>query len=432
MPDLPRPAPTLTENPWPLILCLVGVDYFSTLAYLPSIAAEASGVWAPVTAAGVVLVTFLLALPVYWYIVGRSPDGRGAAGIMEDRMPGWRGKFVVLTLLGFAAADFVITRSLSLADAAIHLIHNRHGQEFLTKLPIATLKSDHGVWQPFESFLHALADPQVIITLVLSILSFALWQLLKRDLTPRILSVTATAVICYLALCATILGAAIVYVAQHPHVWHTWQNELFAASAKPADTPPQSTAAWLWAWLQIGLWTFPQMALGLSGFEMIMNVVPRVRGDGSDPVAVVRSRVNNTRKLMLTAATLMAVYLVSAVTVTTLLVPRQELLPGGAAAHRALAYLAHGSPTTSGTSTTTITPFFGELFGDVFDLSSAFILCLAGVSVTVGLQSLLPHYLNRLGMDGQWAGRSGAIMHLLNVIIMLVTVVFQASPSHQQ
>ena len=70
-------GPVVT-NPWPLVLCLVGVDYFSTLAYLPSIAVAAAGPLAPVAAAGVVLVTFGLALPVYWYVVGRSPDGRGA------------------------------------------------------------------------------------------------------------------------------------------------------------------------------------------------------------------------------------------------------------------------------------------------------------------------------------------------------------------
>src|SRR6476659_9942187 len=130
-----RPGSVYSSNPWPLVLCLVGVDYFSTLAYLPSIAAEAAGAWAPIAAGGVVLATFLLALPVYWYVVGRAPDGRGATGMLEDSMPGWRGKLVVLTLLGFAAADFVITRSLSLADATIHLMHNPHGQQILAHLP---------------------------------------------------------------------------------------------------------------------------------------------------------------------------------------------------------------------------------------------------------------------------------------------------------
>jgi len=97
---------------WPLVLCLVGVDYFSTLAYLPSIAVQAAGPLAPVAAGGVILVTFLLALPVYWYVVGRVPDGRGATGLLEELISGWRGKLVVLTMLGFAAADLVITRSL--------------------------------------------------------------------------------------------------------------------------------------------------------------------------------------------------------------------------------------------------------------------------------------------------------------------------------
>src|SRR4029079_6542916 len=102
MPDSTRPAASsTTTNPWPLVLCLVGVDYFSTLAYLPSMAVEAAGPLAPLAAAAVVLVTFLLAITVCCYVVGRSPEGRGATGVFEDLIPGWRGKLVVLTLLGF-------------------------------------------------------------------------------------------------------------------------------------------------------------------------------------------------------------------------------------------------------------------------------------------------------------------------------------------
>src|ERR671910_2996389 len=100
MSDQAPSAPAITANPWPLVLCLVGVDYFSTLAYLPSIAVRAAGPYAPVAAGAVVLVTFLMALPVYWYVVGRSADGRGAAGLVEDLVPGWRGKLIVLSLLG--------------------------------------------------------------------------------------------------------------------------------------------------------------------------------------------------------------------------------------------------------------------------------------------------------------------------------------------
>ncbi len=420
------------SNPWPLVLCLVGVDYFSTLAYLPSIAAEASGAWAPITAGGVVLVTFLLALPVYWYVVGRAPDGRGATGMLEDSMPGWRGKLVVLTLLGFAAADFVITRSLSLADAAIHLIHNPHGQQLLAHVPERIFNRDHGLWPPLEYLLRQLGDPQVAVTLVLSIVSFGLWQVLKRGVSRRILVVTACAVACYLALSALVIASALVYTAQHSEIWQTWLNTVFATRQPVDGAAAPSGYAWPWAWLRIAVWSFPQMALGLSGFEMIMNVVPQVSGGATEEADTQAGRVRNTRKLMVTAAAIMAVYLVSAVAVTTLLVPRAELLPDGAATHRALAYLAHGSPLADGASGTAVSPLFGEGFGDLFDLSSAFILCLAGVSVTLGLQNLLPHYLNRLGMDVHWAGKAGVIMHVLNVIILLVTVVFRASPSLQQ
>src|SRR5882757_5552734 len=225
--EIRRPGSLHSSNPWPLVLCLVGVDYFSTLAYLPSIAAEAAGPWAPVAAGGVVLVTFLLALPVYWYVVGRATDGRGATGLLEDSTPGWRGKLIVLTMLGFAAADFVITRSLSLADAAIHLIHNPHGVRLLHRWPTALLGDDHHFWRPFEYVLQRLADPPVAITLGLSIISFTLWQVLKRGITRRILAVTATAVVCYLVLSALVLLSGLAYIVSHHEIWQAWLSIVF-------------------------------------------------------------------------------------------------------------------------------------------------------------------------------------------------------------
>jgi hypothetical protein len=427
-----RPGSVHSSNPWPLVLCLVGVDYFSTLAYLPSIAAEAAGAWAPIAASGVVLVTFLLALPVYWYVVGRATEGRGATGLLEDSTPGWRGKLIVLTMLGFAAADFVITRSLSLADAAIHLIHNPHGLRLVARWPTFVLSDENQLWPPLEFLLRRLAEPRVTITLGLSIISFALWQVLKRGITRRILIVTATAVSCYLVLSALLILSALAYITQHSEIWQHWLNVVSVTGQNVGDVPIQSSHALPWAWLQIVLWSFPQMALGLSGFEMIMNVVPRVSGGPTNESNTSPNRVRNTRKLMVTAASIMAVYLVSAVLVTTLLVPQVELLPGGIATHRALAYLAHGSPLADGATGTSVNSLFGDNFGDLYDLSSVFILCLAGVSVTVGLQTLLPHYLNRLGMDVTWAGKSAVIMYLLNVIVLLITVVYRASPSLQQ
>jgi hypothetical protein len=412
-----------------LVLTLVGVDYFSTLAYLPSMAVEAAGPLAPLAAGGVVLVTFLLALPIYWYVVGRSPDGRGATGLLEDLTPGWRGKMIVLTLLGFAAADFVITRSLSLADAAIHLIHNPHGQRLLARLPQTFLGEDPASWSWWERGAALIMAPQVAVTLALSIVSFGLWQLIKDGLSRRMLWTTALATFVYLSLVAIVIVSGMAYLGRHPEIWEATIASLRGSDG--ADAAGESIG-WRWEWLKIVLWSFPQMALGLSGFEMIMTVAPQVRGRGDDTPEKPVGRIRNTRKLMLTAASVMALYLVSAVTTTSLLVPRTALVAGGEAEHRALAYLAHGSPLADGASGKTLNPLFGENFGDVFDLSTALILCLAGISVTLGLKNLLPHYLHRLGMEVGWAGKVGAILHLLNAIILIVTVVFRASPASQQ
>src|SRR5687768_869597 len=116
--------PRARTFPWWIILALVGLDYFSSLAYLPSLALEHAGKYAPLAALGVVAVTLLLALPVYWYVVGRSPHGKGGVGLLEARWHGWGGKLAVLVLLGFIATDYVLTRSLSTSDAATHIAAN--------------------------------------------------------------------------------------------------------------------------------------------------------------------------------------------------------------------------------------------------------------------------------------------------------------------
>ena len=41
--------------------------------------------------------------------------------MLERLLSGWTAKFLVLVLLGFAATDYVITQTLSAADAAEHL-----------------------------------------------------------------------------------------------------------------------------------------------------------------------------------------------------------------------------------------------------------------------------------------------------------------------
>src|SRR5688500_17350142 len=111
-----------TQHFWLWVVCLLGLDYFSTLAYQPSITFEAAGLLGPIATAIVVLVTLTGALPVYWYLVRRAPEGQGAIGMLERVVSGWRGKTLVLILLGFAAVDFIMLKTISLADAAVHTL----------------------------------------------------------------------------------------------------------------------------------------------------------------------------------------------------------------------------------------------------------------------------------------------------------------------
>src|SRR5436190_106525 len=163
------PSRPLTFS-WLLVLCLVGLDYFSSLAYLPSIAVEAGGRLAPLAVLGVVVVTLFAAVPVYWYVVGRSPHGHGASGLLETLVRGWFGKALILVLLGFIGTDFVLTRSLSTADATIHLIHNpfwKNDVEWVLNNK-ATIRDS---LPPFlqESFLN-FWNEQILVTVVLAVL----------------------------------------------------------------------------------------------------------------------------------------------------------------------------------------------------------------------------------------------------------------------
>src|SRR4029079_12411002 len=94
-----------------------------------SLAVMSAGYLAPIATLLLVGVTFLCALPVYAFVARHSFEGQGSIKLIERLTVGWGrlgwiGKVLVLTLLGFAMTDFVITITISAADATQHVLQN--------------------------------------------------------------------------------------------------------------------------------------------------------------------------------------------------------------------------------------------------------------------------------------------------------------------
>jgi hypothetical protein len=356
-------------------MCLTGVDYFSTLGYQPSIAFLAAGYLSPFATLVLVLLTLLGALPVYSRIAALSPHGQGSISVLEQYLPQWRGKTFVLCLLGFAATDFVITITLSAADATAHIVEN--------------------------PFVPHWIDHPVALTLVLVT---ALGVIFLKGFREAIWLAVALVVI-YMSLNAVIIGRELFDLAVHPERLGEWRANLFAQQSNP------------WMMIAVTLILFPKLALGLSGFETGVAVMPLVKGEGATPEEVIASRVHNTRKLLRTAALLMSAMLIGSAVVTATSIPAADLRAGGLADGRALAYLAHRD--------------FGEVFGTIYDISTIAILWFAGSSAMAGLLNLVPRYLPRYGMAPDWARASRPLVIVITAIGLAVTVAFNADVNAQ-
>jgi len=270
------------QHPWWKVMCLTGVDYFSTLGYQPGIAFLAAGALSPVATLVLLLLTLFGALPIYSRVAKESPHGEGSIAMLEALLSRWKGKLFVLALLGFVATDFVITITLSAADATAHVIEN-----------------------PFvHGNLHFLEHPVVLTLILIAVLGAVFLKGFKEAIGIAVILVAA-----YLFLNLIVVFVGFYEVLIHPELLSNWKQALFTYRGSSGNV-----------FLLVGyaLLVFPKLALGLSGFETGVAVMPLVKSP---------NRIGNTRRLLATAALVMSLFLISSSFITSVLIPEKEFCP---------------------------------------------------------------------------------------------------------
>ena len=387
------------QHPWWQVMCLTGVDYFSTLGYQPGIAFLAAGALSPIATLVLICLTLFGALPMYRRVAAESPYGDGSISMLENLLSRWKGKLFVLALLGFATTSFIITITLSAADATAHIVENPFVLEHL-------------------DFLHH----RIIVTLILIA---ALGAIFLRGFKEAI-GIAVFLVVIYIGLNLIVVSVGFYEIATNPTVLWDWSSVLFTGYSNP--------------FFMIGtaLIVFPKLALGLSGFETGVVVMPLVKGDagavidkplsrhlsrGPESPVELAGRIHNTRKLLTGAALIMSFLLLASSIVTTMLIPAAAFSAetatqgAGPANGRALAYLAHY--------------YLGDVFGTIYDLSTISILWFAGSSALAGLLNIVPRYLPRYGMAPEWARATRPLVVVFIVTCFIVTILFRADVDAQ-
>jgi hypothetical protein len=231
----------------------------------------------------------------------------------------------------------------------------------------------------------------------------------------------------YLLLNVVVIGFGLYELFTHPVHFPQWKNAVMAHPRVQGS---------FWMVILVSLIIFPKLALGLSGFETGVAVMPLVKGDHdlskdewddlhssrtgawrprAEPL--LKGRILNTRKLLRSAALIMSVMLITSSFVTAVLIPADKFLEGGEANGRAISYLAHH--------------YFGDIFGTAYDLSTILILWFAGASALAGLLNIVPRYLPRFGMAPDWARATRPLVLVFTLIAVAVTLIFKADVDAQ-
>jgi hypothetical protein len=340
---------------------------------------------------------------MYKRVAEESPHGDGSISMLENLLSRWKSKMFVLALLGFVATSFIITITLSAADATAHIVENPFVEHNL-------------------KFLHH----EIVVTLVL--IGFLGAVFLKGF--KEAIGIAVAIVLIYLIFNIIVIGTGlyeIVFI--QPEAFHEWQLAVW--------TYPDVNGSLL-AVILFSLLYFPKLALGLSGFETGVVVMPLVRSDveltedDKDSIHFsklpettltpkaedyLQGRIANGKKLLSGAAMIMSVMLIGSSIVTTMLIPAEQFEVGGEANGRALSYLAH--------------EFFGDGLGTIYDISTISILWFAGASAMAGLLNIVPRYLPRYGMAPDWARATRPLVLVFTGIAAIVTILFKADVDDQ-
>ena len=361
------------KHSWWQVMCLTGVDYFSTLGYQPGIAFVAAGALSPIATLILVILTLFGALPIYNRVAAESPHGQGSISMLESLLSRWKSKLFVLALLGFVATDFIITITLSAADASEHIIHN-----------------------PFiEEHFKFLDHPVLVTFLMITVLAAVFLKGFKEAIGIAVFLVAT-----YLLLNLVVIVTGMYHIYLDPATLTNWKNAVFTNNHGGAQS--------ILAVIGLSLLVFPKLALGLSGFETGVAVMPLIENP---------RRIEKTKKLLRTAALIMSFFLICSSFITSVLIPAAEFQQGGKASGRALAFLAH--------------EYLGDYFGTAYDISTILILWFAGASALAGLLNIVPRYLPRYGMAPNWARASRPLTLIFAFICFVITWIFEANVEAQ-